>query len=281
MGARSDGPPRRREYLDWLRGVAVLLMIDAHLFDSWTRFPDRDTPRLRHRDDRWRRGHHIVSFPRGRFRRAVGWIEAAQDRDVGRGRASSRTPGTRSLRARVRVPASSLVSWMVPPLAGSAEGRHPQRHGAVDCRRRAALAAGLVHSQPGSDLRDRNRRDVAPDADRPGRCHLAGCRSALYAYIVPVSGSEQLRFLSLDRAGLCGGVRRRSHRCRAHDAGSRRPDASPARHWVARSSASLHFGASYFPIGFCGLVFLDHVAGLSVPEKWPDDGRRRGRVSRG
>lgn len=33
----------RREHLDWLRGVAVLLMIDAHLFDSWTRFPDRET----------------------------------------------------------------------------------------------------------------------------------------------------------------------------------------------------------------------------------------------
>jgi uncharacterized membrane protein len=43
MGVRAEGPPRRREYLDWLRGVAVLLMIDAHLFDSWTRFPDRET----------------------------------------------------------------------------------------------------------------------------------------------------------------------------------------------------------------------------------------------
>jgi uncharacterized membrane protein len=43
MDVRSDGSPRRREYLDWLRGIAVLLMIDAHLVDSWTRFPDRDT----------------------------------------------------------------------------------------------------------------------------------------------------------------------------------------------------------------------------------------------
>jgi uncharacterized membrane protein len=40
---RAEGPPRRLEYLDWLRGVAVLLMIVAHLFDSWTRFPDRET----------------------------------------------------------------------------------------------------------------------------------------------------------------------------------------------------------------------------------------------
>jgi uncharacterized membrane protein len=43
MGVRSNGPPRRREHLDWLRGVAVLLMIDAHLIDSWTRSPDRGT----------------------------------------------------------------------------------------------------------------------------------------------------------------------------------------------------------------------------------------------
>jgi uncharacterized membrane protein len=43
MGVPAEGPPRRREHLDWLRGVAVLLMIDVHLFDSWTRFPDRET----------------------------------------------------------------------------------------------------------------------------------------------------------------------------------------------------------------------------------------------
>ena len=35
--------PSRRGYLDLLRGVAVLVMIEAHLLDSWTRFPDRQT----------------------------------------------------------------------------------------------------------------------------------------------------------------------------------------------------------------------------------------------
>ncbi len=35
--------PLRRSYLDWLRGVAVLIMIEAHVFDSWTRFPDNHT----------------------------------------------------------------------------------------------------------------------------------------------------------------------------------------------------------------------------------------------
>ena len=32
---------RRRGYLDWLRGVAVLIMVEAHLFDAWVRVTDR------------------------------------------------------------------------------------------------------------------------------------------------------------------------------------------------------------------------------------------------
>ena len=31
----------RRAYLDWVRGVAVLIMIEAHVLDSWTRSADR------------------------------------------------------------------------------------------------------------------------------------------------------------------------------------------------------------------------------------------------
>ena len=33
----------RRGYIDALRGLAVLIMIEAHVLDSWTRFPDRQT----------------------------------------------------------------------------------------------------------------------------------------------------------------------------------------------------------------------------------------------
>jgi uncharacterized membrane protein len=32
----------RRAYLDWLRGIAVLIMIEGHTRDSWTRLADRD-----------------------------------------------------------------------------------------------------------------------------------------------------------------------------------------------------------------------------------------------
>jgi len=33
----------RRAYLDWLRGIAVLIMIEGHARDSWTRVADRDS----------------------------------------------------------------------------------------------------------------------------------------------------------------------------------------------------------------------------------------------
>jgi uncharacterized membrane protein len=40
-----SGPrPVRHAYLDWVRGVAVLVMVEAHVFDSWTRVDDRTRP---------------------------------------------------------------------------------------------------------------------------------------------------------------------------------------------------------------------------------------------
>jgi uncharacterized membrane protein len=36
-----DGGPDRRGYLDWLRGVGVLIMIEAHTLDAWTQLADR------------------------------------------------------------------------------------------------------------------------------------------------------------------------------------------------------------------------------------------------
>ena len=34
----------RRQYLDWLRGVGVLVMIQGHVVDSWTLAADRGRP---------------------------------------------------------------------------------------------------------------------------------------------------------------------------------------------------------------------------------------------
>ena len=35
---------RRRPHLDWLRGIAVVIMIQGHTIDSWTRVADRTSP---------------------------------------------------------------------------------------------------------------------------------------------------------------------------------------------------------------------------------------------
>jgi uncharacterized membrane protein len=40
-GAAVPRRSTRRGYLDWLRGIAVLIMIEAHTLDSWTRLADR------------------------------------------------------------------------------------------------------------------------------------------------------------------------------------------------------------------------------------------------
>ena len=41
MRAASPDAPSRRSYIDWARGVAVLVMIEAHTLDAWTRVADR------------------------------------------------------------------------------------------------------------------------------------------------------------------------------------------------------------------------------------------------
>lgn len=42
-GGVAPGQRSRRGYLDWLRGLAVLIMIEAHLLDSWTAAPYRES----------------------------------------------------------------------------------------------------------------------------------------------------------------------------------------------------------------------------------------------
>jgi uncharacterized membrane protein len=43
MNAPSISPARRLNYIDWMRGLAILIMIEAHVLDSWTRLADRPT----------------------------------------------------------------------------------------------------------------------------------------------------------------------------------------------------------------------------------------------
>ncbi len=41
MNASSSGPTRRLPHIDWMRGLAILIMIEAHVIDAWTQPADR------------------------------------------------------------------------------------------------------------------------------------------------------------------------------------------------------------------------------------------------
>lgn len=43
MTAPTARSTTRLSYIDWMRGLAILIMIEAHLLDSWTRVADRPT----------------------------------------------------------------------------------------------------------------------------------------------------------------------------------------------------------------------------------------------
>ena len=71
---------RRRGYLDWLRGLAVLIMIEAHVIDSWTRLDARGLMAVRVGDDPRRLRRAAVPLPGRRLGGAVRRIEAAAHR---------------------------------------------------------------------------------------------------------------------------------------------------------------------------------------------------------
>ena len=78
-GRTSCSPPRmtsthRRAYVDWARGIAVLLMIEAHTLDAWTRLePERAAhDRVSRRDGARRLRGAAVSLARRPRRRAGG-----------------------------------------------------------------------------------------------------------------------------------------------------------------------------------------------------------------
>ena len=81
----------RRGYLDWTRGLAVLIMIQAHVLDSWTRLDVRDHASLRVGDDRCGFRCSAVPVSRRRVCRHLCGIEIAPHgrRTAARSRSSS------------------------------------------------------------------------------------------------------------------------------------------------------------------------------------------------
>ena len=100
----------RRGYLDWLRGAAVLLMIEAHTMDAWTLPSDRDG---------WPYRVAIVlggfAAPAFLFLAGVALALAAASRErrgatLARGGRDGAAPRLADLRPRVPVPAAGASS---------------------------------------------------------------------------------------------------------------------------------------------------------------------------
>ena len=135
----------RRGYLDWLRGVATLLMVEAHTYDAWTQRCRQARPALQGRRSRWAVSPH----PGFSFSRALPWRWVPH-----RGREARHPGGGCAARARRRgwqvfglaflFRLQSLRDQRRPLPAGAVEGGHPQHPRAVDGAGGCAVAAGRV-----------------------------------------------------------------------------------------------------------------------------------------
>ena len=102
----------RRVYIDWARGIAVLLMIEAHTMDAWTRAADRHGVRVSRRDGPRRVRGAAVSLAGGPRRRAA---RRRADRPSGTG--SRRAP-----RASRRWPAGAASRSSSSPFCSACRG---------------------------------------------------------------------------------------------------------------------------------------------------------------
>ena len=136
--ARSVQPDEaralRRPYIDWLRGVGVLIMIEAHMVDSWTLLSERASPWYNKAMILGGIGAPIFLFLAGtavalsatsKARRRRRQRRGARRRGGRQGRSAARSA---NLRARLSVPAAGHDSQRrIAPQP--AQGRHSQHHG--------------------------------------------------------------------------------------------------------------------------------------------------------
>ena len=276
MSVRADDPPRRREHLDWLRGVAVLLMIEAHLFDSWTRLARSRQLRLPRADDRRRRGHTLFLFLAG--------VSVA----LSAGSKLRRT-GSRSRGGKRRGPRVGSRSSRWPSSSGSRRGSSAGRTGRptllkvdiLNIMGPSIVAAALLW-RLGTSSRARALIFAAATAATAlltpliRTLPLAFLPPPILAYIVPVAGLSNFvvfPWTALVLAGAFVGVLidaaqtpaldRRIHRRLA--AGGAIVSHRRVRRVVPADAVS-------------GLVLLDHVTRIPVSEERPGDARRGRRV---
>ena len=97
-------------YIDWARGIAVLLMIEAHTTDAWTRAADKKSVALPRRQHPRRLRRAAVPLARGPRGRARGDAHGRADRQPVAGGRGHRPARPRDLHPRVSLPRSRRSS---------------------------------------------------------------------------------------------------------------------------------------------------------------------------
>jgi hypothetical protein len=132
----------RHAYLDWVRGVGVLIMIEAHVLDAWTSAADRTRPVFGYAMILGGFGAPLFMFLAGV---AVALSGESKFRKTGRLRrfvAGSAEARMANLRPRVPLPASVLHPQRWLQRTQPVESRHPQCDGPCHCLRGADGAYG-------------------------------------------------------------------------------------------------------------------------------------------
>ena len=272
--------PSRRSYLDVLRGLAVLIMIEAHVLDSWTRFPDRQTRQFAYAMVLGGFGAPLFLFLAGvavplsagsKFRR-TGDVDAASRAVVRRGlevfglaflfRIQAWVLGWSAPRSLLKV---DILNIMGPSIMAAAAIwgalRHARRAGCS-----AFAAAMLAVTLLAPIVRNLSILSPLPDP--------------IEAYLRPGRRAQQLRVLSVGGLRLRGAHRRSRPRC-----GCGRADrSSPANLGFALIGTGIAAGSlrAVVPSHVVSAVaFLDHVAGVLLPPRRNHDRGDRPRVCLG
>ena len=214
-GSVAPSPRSRAGYIDWLRGLAVIIMILAHAVDSWTVLgPTRQSrpyfwfmvlagmgaPLFL-----WLAGLAVPLAAHARMRRGAdrspGELDAAETRLA-------------NLRPGPDLPSPGLCVQCRCHALRHPQGGHPQHHGPVTRGRGLALGAWPYEERPGHRCPGRDDRCARPDTP-VAAVVLAGARARPDRVVPPAAARAQhLHAVSLERLRLRGARPRRVARRR-------------------------------------------------------------------
>ena len=208
----------RRAYIDWARGVAVLLMIEAHTTDAWTRAADKKS--MLYRDATILGGFAAPMFL---WLAGLAVVLAATRSAERTGSRAQAVEGDRPARPgdfhpRLSLPPPGLHRQPGQPPGDAVPRRHPQHHGPGDRHGGRGLGAGQDRGRPHRRVFGGGDRVRPADADRPRVA--AGRAPPGVGAVVYASGGRAhgVHALAVGRVRLRGRRRRRAARDRARRA---------------------------------------------------------------